>query len=104
MRAVMSWCLTKTVDGDGFLLQDSEGEGNDLVAVALREVGDGADEAGAGAAELGASFADGVLADDGDSAGCAGFFEGAQGGEGADVVDRSRRGCGVPGRGGGTGG
>ncbi len=79
--------------GDGFLAQDGERERDDLVAVTLGEVGDGADEPGVGAAELVAGVEDGVLADDGAAAEGAGLLEGAQGGEGADVVDAADEGA-----------
>jgi len=44
----------------GFLLENAEREGNQLVAITLREVGDRADQARVWAAQFLARFADGV--------------------------------------------
>src|SRR6185312_2787682 len=79
--------------GSRLLLEDGECEGDDLVAVTLRKVGDGADEARVGAAQLVAGVEDGVLADDGAFFAGSGFVEGTQGGEGADVVDGADEGA-----------
>ena len=68
-------------------MEHAKGERDEFVSVALGEVGDGADETRAWTAQLVASFADRVLADDGALVARARFFESAQGGEGADVVD-----------------
>ena len=103
LRGVMSWCLTKTVEGTAFFCRIAERERNDLVAVALGEVGDGADQARVGAAQLVAGVEDGILADDGALFAGSRLVKSAQRGEGADVVDGADRGCAGRERGAGTG-
>jgi hypothetical protein len=79
--------------GCGFLLQDTEREWNEFVAVALRKIRDGADEARSGTAQLSARFPQRILPHDGYLLRRACFIECAQSRERADVVDRAHEGA-----------
>ena len=73
------------------LLKDIERERDQLIAVALRKIRDGADQAGSRAAQFGARFTQRILAHHGALLRCAGFLKSAQGGERANVVHSSNK-------------
>src|SRR5262245_34961055 len=73
--------------GDLLLLQDRQGERDQLFAVALREIGHRSDQSGARTAEFFARFADRVLAHDRAEAPASGLLESSQGAQCAGGVD-----------------
>ena len=72
-----------------FVLQDIERKRNQFVTVTLRKICDRSDQTCARTAQFCPRFTEGVLTHDGALLRSAGFFKGAECGEGADVVDRA---------------